>query len=384
MKPRYITTLHQIPQLTDAERRALAPVVERFAFRVNDYYLSLIDWADPDDPIRRLVIPDGRELETFGHLDASQESAYTPVPGLEHKYRSTALLLVNDVCGAYCRFCFRKRLFMKGNGEVDRDIGPGLEYIRRHREISNVLLTGGDPLLLSTRRLRAIIEALREIDHVRIIRIGSKMPAFNPFRIINDAELLQVLATHSTPKRRIYVMMHFNHPREITPEARHGINLLVQSGVVVANQCPLLQGINDSAGTLAELFTKVAEMGVTPYYLFINRPVSGNKMFTVPIENAHRMFMTAQRRLCGLAKRARLMMSHATGKIEVVGVLDEWAFFRYHSAAQSENLGRFFKLRSNPAATWIDEYADFAPTGPEFSGSQRSTAIGVGTLGPEP
>ncbi|MDP6737271.1 MAG: KamA family radical SAM protein, partial [Nitrospinaceae bacterium] len=146
--PKYLTKLEQVPQLRPDEREELEEVGQKFVFRSNDYYQSLIDWSDPEDPIRRIVIPDVRELDEWGQLDASNEEKYTKVKGLEHKYTSTALLLVNEVCAAYCRFCFRKRLFMNENEEVTKDVSEGIEYIRRHPEISNVLLTGGDPLIM--------------------------------------------------------------------------------------------------------------------------------------------------------------------------------------------------------------------------------------------
>src|SRR5690606_32856344 len=132
-------------------------------------------------------------------LDASNEAAVTVEKGVQHKYRDTALLLCNEVCGAYCRYCFRKRLFMDGNDEVSIDVSRGIEYIRQHPEINNVLLTGGDPLLMATRRLREILARLREIPHVKIIRIGTKMPAFNPWRVLDDPELLDAISTYSLP-----------------------------------------------------------------------------------------------------------------------------------------------------------------------------------------
>ena len=127
--PKYLTKLEQIPQLSATERVDLEKVNKEFVFRTNDYYQSLIDWNDPNDPIRRIVMPDIQELVDWGQLDASNEEKYTKVRGLEHKYTSTALLLVNEVCAAYCRFCFRKRLFMDENDEVTKDISAGLEYI---------------------------------------------------------------------------------------------------------------------------------------------------------------------------------------------------------------------------------------------------------------
>ena len=161
-KPKYIVDLDKIPELSEDERHILKKVAEKFTFRSNDYYQNLINWNDPDDPIRRIIMPDIRELDVWGRLDASDEESYQKVPGLEHKYEFTALLLVNDVCGAYCRFCFRKRLFMDENEEVVRDVSQGIAYIRDHPEINNVLLTGGDPLIMfkssvSERKCRFLI-----------------------------------------------------------------------------------------------------------------------------------------------------------------------------------------------------------------------------------
>ena len=225
-KPKYITAINKVAELSPEEKAIGTKISERFVFRTNDYYQSLINWDDPNDPIRRLVIPDAKELNEWGRLDASYEELYTKVPGLEHKYTDTALLLCNDVCGAYCRFCFRKRLFMDENDEVVRDVSKGIDYIRSHPEISNVLLTGGDPLIMSTSKLEPIIQRLREIPHVKIIRLGSKMPAFNPFRILEDPKLHAMFERYSTTEAgRIYVMCHFNHPVEAHPgrEARPAV-----------------------------------------------------------------------------------------------------------------------------------------------------------------
>ena len=145
--PKYFTKLDQIHELNEEERAALKNVTEKFAFRANEYYLSLIDWNDPEDPIRRIIIPNMGELDEWGMLDASNESAYTMVHGLQHKYGSTAVLLVTDTCGGYCRFCFRKRLFIDGFDEVARDVAEGIRYIREHEELTNILVTGGDPLM---------------------------------------------------------------------------------------------------------------------------------------------------------------------------------------------------------------------------------------------
>ncbi|ABA89626.1 radical SAM domain iron-sulfur cluster-binding oxidoreductase [Syntrophotalea carbinolica DSM 2380] len=362
---KYITNIDQIPELNRLEehhRQKLKAVQKRYAFRSNGYYQSLIDWNDPKDPIRRIVIPSADELQPWGELDASGESLYSKAPGLEHKYPDTAVLLVSDVCGALCRFCFRKRLFMDDNQEVARDVSAGLAYIRKHTEINNVLVTGGDPLLLSTRKLTEIIEQLRAIEHVRIIRIGSKMPAFNPFRILDDPELLEMFKAHSQPNRRIYLMAQFNHPRELTSEARRALDLVLQSGVTVMHQTPMIRGVNDSAEVLTELFNELSYMGVAPYYVFQCRPTEGNAAYTVPIEEGYAIFAKAHQNCSGLARRCRYTLSHATGKIEVAGLTDDQVFFRYHRPADpQQNLGELLAFPRNPEAFWLDDYTDPQP-----------------------
>jgi len=356
--PKYIVDPDKIPEMSAADLDRLRPVTEKFTFRSNEYYQNPINWDDPDDPIRRIVIPDIRELEEWGRLDASDEEIFQKVPGLEHKYEYTALLLVNDVCGAYCRFCFRKRLFMDENDEVVRDVTAGIEYIRNHPEINNVLLTGGDPLIMSTSRLENIIRPLREIDHVHIIRIGTKMPVSNPYRIINDPEIAGLFRTYSMPEQRIYIMAHFNHPRELTPQAIAAMNMLRRAGAVTVNQTPLLRGVNDDPEVLADLFNRLSYAGIPPYYVFICRPTLGNRMFSVPIEEAFEIFEQARMRCSGLAKRARLVMSHSTGKIEVVGQTETNIYFLNHRAANPQEKARFMIFTRNPEAYWFDDYQE--------------------------
>jgi lysine 2,3-aminomutase len=351
-----ITRLKQVSGLSQQELTDLKPVEEKFVFRSNSYYDSLINWDDPEDPIRRLIIPDRSELQEWGDLDASEESVYTRVPGLQHKYRETALLLVNDVCSAYCRFCFRKRLFLDHNDEVVRDISLGVEYIAGHREITNVLLTGGDPLVMATRKLAPIIEQIRGIAHVKTIRIGTKLPAFEPQRLYQDAALLDLLRTHSAGEKKIYIMAHFTHPRELTAEAMRCIDALQRAGAVTVNQTPLIAGINDRPDTLAELLSRLAFMGVTPYYVFQCRPTLGNISYSVPLETAWRIHHEAQSHCSGLAKRARFVMSHATGKVEVLAVNAGTVYMKYLQAAAPENAGRFMALPSNKNAYWLDDY----------------------------
>ena len=356
--PRYINSLERVRELDREEYEHLKRVEEKFAFRSNEYYISLINWDDPDDPIKKIVIPSLEELEKWGRLDASQEVDYTVAPGLQHKYDQTALLLVSDQCGGFCRFCFRKRLFLEKGRELVKDVSADIAYIRDHPEITNVLLTGGDPLFLSTLRLGRIIGELRTIDHVQIIRIGSKIPAYNPFRIINDPSLLEMIRNYSTGEKRIYVMTQFNHPREITPVSIRGADLLQRAGAVTANQTPILRGINDDPDVLSDLFRKLSFIGVAPYYVFQCRPTLGNHHFALPVEEAYLIFERAKKNCSGLAKRPHFVMSHKTGKIAIVGLDEEHVYFRYHQAAVDADIGKFMVYRRNPDAMWFDDYGD--------------------------
>ncbi|MFQ5741334.1 MAG: KamA family radical SAM protein [Acidobacteriota bacterium] len=351
----YLTSVDSLTKLSAQERLQLGVVAKKYAFRLNDYYEKLIDWDDPLDPIRTLVIPKNEEMADWGELDASQELFYTPVRGCQHKYRDTALLLVNEVCGAYCRYCFRKRLFMNGNDEASLDISSGLRYIAEHEEVSNVLLTGGDPLILSTRRLREVFDALSSIPHVRIIRIGSKMVAFDPFRVLDDPDLLDSIRTCVAGGTQVYIMNHFDHPRELTRPARGALGLLLRSGAQVVNQCPIIRGVNASTEVLATLFRELSFAGCPPYYVFQCRPTQGNEPYEVPLVESFLLFNEAGRRASGLAKRARFVMSHRTGKIEVVGIDEDYIYMRYHRAHREEWVGRMLIAERDDEADWLDD-----------------------------
>lgn len=351
----------EIPQSVIDE---IKKVSETYQFRTNSYYHSLINWEDPDDPIRRLIIPSVKELDEWGKLDPSGEKNYTILPGLEHKYNSTALMLVSNVCGGICRYCFRKRVFMKDNDAVLKDVAGAVEYISSHKEVTNVLLTGGDPFVLSSSKLRSYLDALLPIDHVRIIRIGSKIPAFNPFRILDDPQLQELLKEIVDKGKQIYIMTHFNHIRELTPQAKEAIRLLRQTGAELANQTPIIKGVNDSADALSDLFRELSFLGVPPYYIFQCRPASGNSDYAVPVEKGYEIFEMARSRVSGLAKRARFVMSHITGKIEVVGMDDKKIYMKYHRAADDADSSSFFILKRNPHAYWLDDYSEILEKNP--------------------
>ena len=320
-----------------------------------------------------MIIPRPEELDEWGRLDASNEASVTVVRGVQHKYPHTVLLLCCETCGSYCRYCFRKRLFIRTNEEVSNDVSAGIRYIRGNPNVTNVLLTGGDPLLMPTRRLRDIIAKLRAIPHVRVIRIGSKMPAFNPFRISDDPELLELFRQYSTPRRRIYMMAHFDHPRELTDEAVEGLDALLRSGVICTSQCPLIKGVNDDPAVLSELYQELSFVGCPPYYLFQGRPTAGNAPYAVPIVRSWEIFREALRHGSGLARRPRFVMSHELGKVEILGVDEEHIYARFHRAKDPEFRGMLLKYQRNDEAYWLDELEPVAGAAKKYPPTLRVT-----------
>ncbi|MGA1873023.1 MAG: KamA family radical SAM protein [Thermoplasmatota archaeon] len=358
MKPKYVRDISEVKGLSREEISKLREVVDRYAFHTNEYYLSLINWEDPLDPIRKIIIPTEEEIGTDGTLDPSNEKSFTMARGLEHKYGPTALMLVSRACGGVCRFCFRKRIFMPDNRDAVPDLTQAFKYIREHREINNVLISGGDPLVLPTQYLENILEELDSMPHIRFIRIGTKMVVYNPFRILEDPSLMDMIRRFSKQRRKLYIITDINHPRELTKYSIRAINMLQEAGAIISNQTPLLKGINDDKETLKELFNKLAAIGVPPYYVFQCRPTSGNRPFSVPIEEAYSLFESAKAEVSGLAKRSRFIMSHATGKLEITAMTDEHILFKYHNAAHEENDSRVLVFKRNPEAKWLDDYSE--------------------------
>ncbi len=365
-KVQFVKDLSELP-LSPEERTRIEKVAERFPFFCTSYYLRLINFNDPEDPLRRVVVPDEGELESWGRIDPSNEANYTVMEGVQHKYDSTVLVLASDRCAGLCRYCFRKRLFLQTPEKREerlKDISALVRYLERHPEVTNVIFSGGDALMLSTPRLTELIEAVRRVPHVRFIRLGSRILSYWPERILNDPELLELLKTYSRPGKRIYLVTHFDHPREITPEAERACELLLRAGVQLLNQCPLIAGVNDDPEVLAELFRRLASLGVSPYYVFQCRPTVGNKPYAVPIERGYRIFETARGRVSGVAKRVRFVMSHAMGKLEIAALTAEHVIFKFHRAARNQDTGKVLVYRRNPEAYWLDDYRELVEEAP--------------------
>lgn len=344
--------LRQPLLLDDAHVQHLEKIARRFPFSIPPYYLSLVDPADPDDPIRKMCVPDPEESDPDGSFDTSGESSNTVLDGLQHKYRQTALVLTTSACAMYCRHCFRKRM-VGPERETLRARDRTLDYIRDHPEINNVLLSGGDALLTPTAVLREYLEELCNMEHLDAVRIGSRTPVVLPMRIYEDRQLLDMLKEYGR-KKRLYLATQFNHPREMTGEARKALDALNRCGVTVRNQTVLLRGVNDHPKILAALLRSLIRSGVLPYYVFQCRPVKGVKnRFQLPIARAYRIVEEAKHMQNGLGKAFRYVLSHETGKIEILGPDEGRWLFKYHQAKAEEDQGRVLRVRLRPDQCWL-------------------------------
>jgi len=362
-----VNTLEQLEEYTDftsKEKRQLEQVIERHPMRITRYYASLINWNDPQDPIRKMAVPSLGELNLSGSYDTSGELENTKMPGLQHKYPKTALILSTNRCGAYCRHCFRKRLVGLPTEEIIQRFDNSVKYVKNHKEINNVLISGGDPLILPTKVIGRFLEKLSKIEHLDFIRIGTKVPVTFPNRILNDRELQNILK-ESSKKKSIYVVTHFNHPAEITKKSTAAISKIIDSEVIVNNQTVLLKGVNDNAETLAKLKIGLSRIRVNPYYVFQCRPVKRVKTsFQVPLHRGYEIVENAKNMLDGHSKRFRYIMAHRTGKIEIVGIGGDDIYFKYHQAKNPKNVGKFFKKKIDENAGWLDDLEKRKRTSP--------------------
>jgi len=341
----------------DPKRGAIIQeIIDIHPMRITRYYMSLIDENDPDDPIRKMAVPTEEELNLAGSYDTSGERENTKMPGLQHKYAQTALILATNRCAMYCRYCFRKRLVGLRTEEIMERFNGAAKYIEEHKEINNVLITGGDPFILSTKVIKQFLEKLSDITHLEFIRFGTRVPVTFPNRILEDEVLLTLLANTTANRKRVYVVTQFNHPREITQDSVAAVESLICSDVIVNNQTVLLRGVNDNPETLAELQNKLVGIGVNPYYVFQCRPVKRVKsQFQVPLYKGYKIVEDAKKLLNGHSKRFKYIMSHLSGKIEMVGIRDDYIYFKYHQAKDYDNIGKLFKNRLNKTAGWLDE-----------------------------
>ncbi len=282
---------------TADERSAIDALGDRFHFVITPYYAALMDPVDPDCPIRRQVVPRLAELDDRdGLADPLDEVAHSPVKNVIRVYPDRIALCVNNECALYCRFCLRKR--MVGDDEwamKKRELEDAIEWVRRTPEIRDVLLTGGDPLVFSDQRLDWLLGELRAISHVEILRLGTRLPVTLPFRV-TDA-LCRVLERHHP----VWVNTHFNHPRELTPDAAAACDRMTRAGIPVGNQSVLLRGINDDRATMQALCEGLVRLRVRPYYCYQAQLLEGTAHFRVPIERGIELFRSLRGQTSGFA-----------------------------------------------------------------------------------
>ncbi|NLY56110.1 MAG: KamA family radical SAM protein [Firmicutes bacterium] len=304
---RTVEALRQYVAVSEEEAAGIREAAKEFGWGISPYYASLMDPEDPNCPLRRQAIPSLAELhDSVGLIDPLGEVNHSPVPGLIHLYPDRVAFTVSNRCAMYCRHCIRKR--MVNRKEARYNWRDGVEYIRRTPQIRDVLLTGGDPLLLPDHTLEQILKALREIEHVEIIRIGTRTVCTLPQRI--TPELVGMLEKYHP----IWLNTQFNHPKELTPQAQVAIERLLRAGIPVGNQSVLLKGVNDNVDTMKALVQKLVRFRVRPYYLYQCDVLRGTEHFRTPIETGLNIINSLQGFTSGLAVPTFIVDSPA-GKI---------------------------------------------------------------------
>jgi lysine 2,3-aminomutase len=280
------------------ERRILENVLTEFRLGITPYYLSLIDPSDPADPLRRQAVPSTEEFHDggAGEMDPLAEDEFSPVPGIVHRYPDRCLLIATNSCALYCRYCTRKRTMQDGAAPLPaRAFDAMIDYIAGTPAIRDVIISGGDPLTWSSRRLRHLLERLRAIPHLEIVRLGSRVPVTLPQRI--DAELCSALEQFAP----IWINVHFNHPREVTREAAAACDRLLRSGIPLNNQAVLLRGVNDDVEVIRSLVHALMRIKVRPYYLYNCDPVHGADHFRTSIAKGIEIIEALRGHTSGLA-----------------------------------------------------------------------------------
>ncbi len=404
---------HDLPRIPQLEglpadhRLAMRAVAAVLPFRVNHYVVEeLIDWDDvPNDPMFQLTFPQPgmlapADLEKLMRLIADEADAATidrtarqiqrrlnphpagqmelnvpyldgqPLPGMQHKYRDTVLFFPSpgQTCHTYCSYCFRWPQFV-GLDELkfaSHQAQSLVSYLKEHPEVSNVLITGGDPLVMRTAVLRRYIEPLLtpELDHITTIRIGTKSVAWWPHRFVTDSdsdELLELMESVQSAGRHLAIMAHYSHPRELqTPAAQAALRRIKSTGAVVRCQAPLIRHVNDDADTWADLWRLQVRLGAVPYYMFVERDTGPKGYFEVPLARCYEIFQKAYRRVSGLERTVRgPSMSATPGKVIVDGITEimgEKVFsLRFVQAREPDWVRRPFFARFDEKATWLDQ-----------------------------
>jgi lysine 2,3-aminomutase len=299
------------------ELEAIGRLEGEFKTAIPPYYFSLIDPANPFDPIRLQSVPDPREeASAFQIEDPLEEEKDSPVPGLTHRYPDRVLLITTPNCSMYCRYCTRKRATLTRGGweGISKDDERMIDYVRKNPQIRDVIVSGGDPLTLPIPKLKFYLDSLKEIDHVDVIRIGTRVPVTLPQRLY-DNELVDLLAS----AEKVYIQTHFNHPREITPEAARVCRTLLRAGMPINNHAVLLKGVNDDLHTIRRLLRGLLRIKVRPYYLFHCDPVTGAGHFRTSVWKGMQIMEGLRGHMSGIGIPTYVVDSpHGGGKIPLM------------------------------------------------------------------
>lgn len=277
---RTLDVLKKFVDLTDEESEGITESPDKLTMSIPPYFAALMDPKDPKCPIRLQSIPLKYEMETAPEemLDPCGEDSHSPVHGLVHRYPDRVLFLVNEMCAMYCRYCTRSRMVGDGDRTLSMDTyNEAFDYIRTHKEVRDVLISGGDPLTLSDKILEHIIKTLKEIPHVEFIRIGTRIPCTLPQRV--TPELCAMLKKYSP----IWMSVHYNHPDEITDRVIAACNMIADHGIPMGSQTVLLKGINDDPAVMKKLMHELLKIRVRPYYIYQCDPIKGSKHFRTPV-----------------------------------------------------------------------------------------------------
>ncbi|HET6573406.1 MAG TPA: KamA family radical SAM protein [Fimbriiglobus sp.] len=316
---RSVRQLRNLLPFAQDELEALGRLEAEYKLAIPPYYFSLIDPSDPHDPIRLQSVPSPLEAENpsgYELEDPLEEDKDSPVPGLTHRYPDRALLITTPNCSMYCRYCTRKRATLTRGGweGVSKDDERMIEYVRRTESIRDVIVSGGDPLTLPVGKLRYYLENLKSIDHVDVIRIGTRVPVTLPQRLY-DPELIDLLAS----AEKVYIQTHFNHPREVTPEAARVCNALLRAGMPVNNHSVLLKGVNDSLAMMRDLLRALLRIKVRPYYIFHCDPVTGAGHFRTSVWKGLEIMEGLRGHMSGIGIPTYVVDSpHGGGKIPMM------------------------------------------------------------------
>ena len=287
--------------VSETEREAVTRVAERYAVAVPKALAELIDPTDPNDPIARQFVPDAAELRSLPqeHGDPIGDNAHSPVEGIVHRYPDRVLLKIVHVCAVYCRFCFRREMVGPGkpNALSKTALAQALDYIRGHSAIWEVILTGGDPLVLSPRRLKAVMRELAAIDHVKVVRIHTRLPVADPEAI--TAELVRAMKAKG---KAVYVALHANHAREMTPAVRAACARMIDAGIPMLSQTVLLRGVNDDIDSLSALMRALVETRIKPYYLHHGDLAPGTGHLRTGIDDGQALMRQLRGRVSGLGQ----------------------------------------------------------------------------------